>query len=453
MWEIFHRNQSWPRGSAILSESATTTWAELCSLSELAFEMLGHLRRSRVGVICDGSPESFAAMAALDRCQANAYLLDAGKTSAEIEELASTFQLNAIVRKAGNSLIVDPLVDSQTPAPPGVTILTSGTTGNPKAARHSWETLCRPVTTVTKSHEEHATPQRWLLTFRPQLYAGLQVTLHAFANAGTLVIPSPEFDITELVRFMESAAVGFVSATPSFWRNILLHVDPSDMARIPIRQITLGGELVDQRLLDQLTASFPNSRVTHIFATTELGKCFSVTDGREGFPITYLQSKLAGDVELRISDGRLFVRSANRMLEYDPLGSKMWSKSEPKGWTDTGDLVEIRGDRVIFVGRDTDLINVGGYKVNPHKVEQVLRELDEVADVRVFAQSSSITGQIVACDIVPAESRPRESVSQAVRERAMQQLDRYHRPRIINLVDEIRLSSAGKVQRIEPSGD
>jgi acyl-coenzyme A synthetase/AMP-(fatty) acid ligase len=135
------------------------------------------------------------------------------------------------------------------------------------------------------------------------------------------------------------------------------------------------------------------------------------------------------------------------MLEYDPLGGRLESAVEAEGWTSTGDLVEIRDDRVIFVGRETDFINVGGYKVNPNKVEQVLRRLAGVANVRVFGQTSSVTGQIVACEVVPSAGVTKETLLQAIRERAVEQLDRYHRPRIINIVDRIQLSRAGKVKR------
>jgi acyl-CoA synthetase (AMP-forming)/AMP-acid ligase II len=451
MWEIFKGNQRFPDRPAVISVGEQTSWSKLYSLSDSAFELVNDFNSSRVGIVCDASPESFAAMAALDRCKANAILLDSGKSVDEINELTELFQLDAIVRNMNQSWDIDKFEESPKSAQPGVTILTSGTTGKPKAARHSWQTLCRPVTSLSKTTTGNALAERWLLTFRPQLYAGLQVTLHAFANAGALIVPPTECDTIALVEFMKSSDVGYVSATPSFWRNVLLNVDAAEMSEIPIRQITLGGELVDQGLLDRLAVTFPNARITHIYATTELGKCFSVTDGQEGFPVSYLERRLPGDVELQISDGQLFVRSENRMLEYDPLGSRLGSAAEPDGWTYTGDLVEVRGERVFFIGRDTDIINVGGYKVNPNKVEQVLREIAEVSNVRVFGQQSSVTGQIVACDVVPTAGTEKETVLQAVRKRAMEQLDRFHRPRIINIVQQIQLNRAGKVKRNDDS--
>jgi len=61
---------------------------------------------------------------------------------------------------------------------------------------------------------------------------------------------------------------------------------------LPVRQITIGGEAVDQVTLDQLRAAFPGARISQIYASTEAGALFAVRDGRAGFPA-------AGSVERR----------------------------------------------------------------------------------------------------------------------------------------------------------
>ena len=90
------------------------------------------------------------------------------------------------------------------------------------------------------------------------------------------------------------------------------------LAQLPIVQITLGGEVVDQAVLDRLKNAFPKSRLVHIYATTEMGRCFSVNDGLAGFPASYLKAPLPDGVELKIEDGQLMIRSANSMRMYDP---------------------------------------------------------------------------------------------------------------------------------------
>ena len=190
--------------------------------------------------------------------------------------------------------------------------MTSGTTGEPKAARHSWDSLTRPVRRQAASQ-----PPCWLLAFRPQLYAGLQVILQALLNGGTLVVAPPQAPPDEVVELMAQAGVEFASATPSYWRRLLMSSDAAMQRRVPLVQITLGGEVVDQSILDQLHETFPAARLVHIYATTELGRCFSVTDGRAGFPRAWLDQTSSDGIALQVRGGELWVRSANAMAGYD----------------------------------------------------------------------------------------------------------------------------------------
>ena len=103
----------------------------------------------------------------------------------------------------------------------------------------------------------------------------------------------------------------------------------------------------------------------------------------------------------------------------------------------------------MFVGRRTDIINVGGNKVHPMEVEDVIRGVDGVRDVRVFGQDSSIAGQLVACDIVPAANADANVLRQQVFSHCAEQLRPFQRPRFLNVVTEIEMNSAGKRLRSE----
>jgi acyl-CoA synthetase (AMP-forming)/AMP-acid ligase II len=113
----------------------------------------------------------------------------------------------------------------------------------------------------------------------------------------------------------------------------------------------------------------------------------------------------------------------------------------------TGDLVEIRGDRVYFAGRKSDMINVAGSKVHPIEVERVIRMIPGVSDVRVFGKASSIAGELVACEIVPSDHRDPEVLKKEVMTICRAQLATYQQPRVIKFVGQIDLSLAGKTVR------
>jgi acyl-CoA synthetase (AMP-forming)/AMP-acid ligase II len=433
---------------AVVTPDQTTNWATLRGQAQRVFSTQEALGKRRVGLSFRPAADSYAALAALDRLACDVFLLDANLTFEDGLKLSKKLRLGAFLTagKPGQSPEFEVHGLSNEEKWSGnstVTILTSGSTGEPKAARHSWESIARPV---KKGAGIHA--PKWLLTYRPNLYAGLQVMLQCFADRGTLVVPDPHMDPQSTVQFMCDAAVQFVSATPSYWRRLLMFSDTELLERIPLVQITLGGEAIDQPMLDKLRQHFPKARLVHIYATTELGRCFSVSDGKAGFPVSYLNTIQPGAAELKVHEGELMVRSPNSMGMYDPLSSQ---QPFPSDWFPTGDVVEITNDRVYFVGRKSDMINVAGSKVFPIEVERVIRIIPGVFDVRVFGKTSSIAGELVACEIVANPDQDREALKEIVVRACRAQLNSQQQPRLIKLVDRIELSSAGKTLRTRTS--
>ncbi len=72
-------------------------------------------------------------------------------------------------------------------------------------------------------------------------------------------------------------------------------------------------------------------------------------------------------------------------------------------FVDTGDMVELRGDRYHFVGRRGGIINIGGLKVHPEEIEAVINRHAEVRMSRARSRRSPITGSIVVADVILAD--------------------------------------------------
>jgi acyl-CoA synthetase (AMP-forming)/AMP-acid ligase II len=117
----------------------------------------------------------------------------------------------------------------------------------------------------------------------------------------------------------------------------------------------------------------------------------------------------------------------------------------------TGDLVELRGDRYEFSGRRSDVIVVGGAKVQPRRVEDLLRSVSGIAEARVYGQPSAITGELVAAEIVLVDPLPAGATPESIRAAALaacrESLEPHGVPRILDIVSRIKTTSAGKTSR------
>lgn len=313
-------------------------------------------------------------------------------------------------------------------------LFSSGTTGTPKPTDHSFASLTRSAREGRRRAEGggHA-HRRWGLLYPPTRMAGVQVVLQAVCGGDSLVDAHDAPDLEERLRRFVRSGVDSLSATPTVWRMILRSRAGRDLR---LRQMTLGGEIATQSLLDALNRRF-SARLTHVYASTEAGAVFSVSDSLEGFPRDFLERGHEGIV-LKVHDGVLFV--------YAPESSK----ASPDGFVCTGDIVEVRGDRVHFLGRVSGLVNVGGDKVLPERVEEILRQNPAVADALVIPRPSRITGWVLTAEVVssqPGGDLDSGSLESALRSYVAQHLPRSHVPARVKVVSVLSLSPTGKASR------
>lgn len=301
-------------------------------------------------------------------------------------------------------------------------LYTSGTTGVPKPVEHSLKSLTRTI-----SKRESYNDLRWGLLYSANRMAGLQVILQALQSKTTLIAPDATWTMSQKIEFLMRHKVNALSATPTMWRQIL---QSKSHAGWNLTQITLGGEIADQKILDSLHNEFPLARIVHIFASTETGVAFAVTDGKEGFPEEFLQDPPRG-VRIKIIDGILHV-------ELKVAGSDKFVSTE--------DSVEIDQGRVKFLGRESGQVNIGGAKVWPEQVEAILRSHEYVVDALVAARKNSFTGSILIAQVVPTPDSPK-SLDLILRKWMKEDYPNYFVPALIAVVDKLDANPTGKVIR------
>lgn len=315
-------------------------------------------------------------------------------------------------------------------------LATSGTTGVPKIIKHDFSTLTRSCSLKVRLDNQYV----WGLLYDINKFAGLQVVLQAMLSGSRLVLSNLS-PINRIDSFV-SMGVNCLSATPSMWRNLLMRTSASDLN---LEQITLGGEIADQNILNRLSSSYPKAKISHIYASTEAGVGFNVKDKTEGFPVEWLKKSIGG-VCLKISTkGTLLVKP-----ESLPSGQEISERLTDDGYIDTQDMVKVLGNRVLFLGRESGSINVGGNKVQPEEVESVIRTLEFVSEAFVFAKSSSMLGELVSAEVVlQNKDFDKKTAKKEIIDHCKLYLDLYKIPIILRFVESLNLNSSGKIVRNE----
>ncbi len=305
-----------------------------------------------------------------------------------------------------------------------ISLLTSGTTGIPKLIHHTWDSI------NTSGNLKRSEKRNWLLPYQIGTYAWFQlVSLSMFSNGQKITI-CEEVDFVEIFRMAHQHRVDAISATPTFWRMAMMQVPKKVLRSIKFRQITLGGEIVDQNILDSLKSVYPKSRITHIYASTEAGASIVVNDGKSGFPKSLLSTN-EGKISLKIEDGILFIRSKFAAMNV----------SDGSGWVNTRDRVECVTGRVFVKGRaDTSMINVGGSKAYPSDIESVILSHESVDWCRVRAVRAPFLGNLPQADIKLNTPIDIEELEKRMILFCGERLPDYAVPRIWNLVDKIPIT-------------
>jgi acyl-coenzyme A synthetase/AMP-(fatty) acid ligase len=321
-------------------------------------------------------------------------------------------------------------------------LLTSGTTGMPKLVVHSLESLAGALPRQAASLR----PMVWSTFYDIRRYGGLQIYLRAVLSGSPLVLSSAGEPTHDFLARAGAAGVTHISGTPSHWRRALMS---GDARLISPEYVRLSGEVADQTVLDNLSDAYANARVAHAFASTEAGVAFDVNDGLAGFPRSLVETP--GAIEMKVQDGTLWIRSSRIAVRY--LGSAPAPIANADGYVDTGDMMELLGDRYYFRGRKGGIINVGGLKVYPEEVESVINADPRVRMSLVKARRNPITGAVIVAEVVladapsPPDACNSENIKNDLLNACRRTLAAHKVPALLRFVPSLELTAAGKLVR------
>ncbi len=314
----------------------------------------------------------------------------------------------------------------------GLVVFSSGSTGEIKASLLSFTRL------LDGYRDRRATPLRTLSFLMLDHVGGINTLFHILTGGGTIVTLA-ERTPEAICAGIERHRVQLLPTTPTFLRMLLISgaYKKSDLSSLEM--ITYGTEPMPEATLKALHAALPGVRLKQTYGLTEVGILPTKSESNDS-----LWLAVGGKgFETKVVDGILWIRSATSMIGYLNAPSPF----DADGWMNTGDLVEQQGDYIRFLGRKSEIINIGGEKVFPAEVENVIQQLDNVKDVTVRGHSNPITGNIVIATVELNEPEDPDALEKRVRAACRARLAPFKVPAMVEVASETLCGERFKKKR------
>jgi len=303
---------------------------------------------------------------------------------------------------------------------PGLIVFTSGSTGKPKGILHDCELVMRKFVVEREGW-------RTVLFLMIDHFGGFNTLLSTFACHGVAVC-LPQRTTEVVCRVIEQSRATLLPTTPTFLNLLIASATYKTFDLSSIRLITYGTELMTEATLGKVRAIFPNAQIKQTYGLSELGVLRSKSENDDSIWV-----KVGGPgFEIKIVDSVLWVRSEANMVGYLNAPSPF----DAEGWMCTGDQVEVRGDYIRFLGRKSEIINVGGQKVFPIEVETVLLQDPNVREATVYGVKHPLMGQVAHARVSLYQPEELGTLTERLRILCLTQLAKYKMPMRFVIVDK-----------------
>ncbi len=302
----------------------------------------------------------------------------------------------------------------------GLLLFSSGSTGESKAALLSLPRLLGGFRASPR-------PRRTLQFMALDHIGGVNTLFRTLIGGGT-VVAEPQRTPKHACEAIHRHGVQVLPTTPTFLNMLLLSDVHRDYDLSSLELITYGTEPMREVTLAHATRVFPQVRFKQTYGLTETGILPTRSVSSDS-----LRMDLGGQgFRTRVRDGVLWIKSPSAMIGYLNAPSPF----DEEGWLNTGDAVEVAEDGTLRVtGRLSTLINVGGEKVSPAEVENVLLRAGNVSDVIVTGRPNAVTGHIVTATVELVEQEERRALNRRLRQFCTKHLPPHKVPAVVTVSD------------------
>lgn len=335
-------------------------------------------------------------------------------------------------------------------------IYTSGTTGRPKGVTLTHRNLfanCRSIVQYLALCDRDS-----VFVLLPFFYSyGNSLLMTHMAVGGRLILASDFVFWNRALDLMEKQRATGFSGVPSAYAMLLSRSD-FDQRKFPdLRYLTCAGGALAQPLLTRIRTALPHVQFFPMYGQTEGAARLSVLMPSELDRRPGSIGKGIPGVELKVVDehgqpvppdtpGEIVARGENIMRGYwkDPELTATVLRADG---LHTGDLARVDADGYIYiVGRKSDMIKTGAYRVAPLELEEILLELKGIAEAAVVGFPDEILGEVpVAYVVLNTNATP--LTEGEILEHCARNLPRYKQIKAIRFVEELPKTQAGKIRR------
>lgn len=347
---------------------------------------------------------------------------------------------------------------------PAVIIYTSGTTGNPKGALHAHRVLLGHLPGVEMSHnmlphegDRFWTPADWAWigglfdVLMPAWHHGIAVVAHRFQK----FTPEAAFQL------MQDFGVRNTFLPPTALKMMRTVQSPEKRWSYRLRSVASGGESLGTELLDWGRRTF-GLTINEFYGQTEcnmtVSSCEPIVPGRAGVigrPAIGHKVAIIDDAGKVLEAGQTGHIAVQRPDPVMFLG--YWNNPQATAdkfignWLITGDTGSIDEQGYVrFQGRSDDVITSAGYRIGPGEIEDSLLQHSAVKMAAVVgAPDPQRTEVVVAVVVLQPHAQPGDALKRELQEHVKHRLAAHEYPREIYFVDELPMTTTGKIIRRE----
>ena len=324
--------------------------------------------------------------------------------------------------------------------------LTSGTTGEPKLASYSFGAIAAKAEAISNYwHQDNLE-----FNFMPiGSIGGFSTALGSLVKGVPFIVSSAS--ITGTMALLARNKVGTLTGSPYQIASALRALQENNLELAELKKIRMAGSFPTTTLRDKIM-TVGVEHLESVYGSTECGAVF-VRDLKDGLPPEYLGEVIQG-CEVRAiaeADQRIgllaeteFEYKTPAMFDGYLLADGSLDPGTAAGWFRPGDRVRNASGKYLFVGRDDDLVNIGGMIFSTLAIDEFARSYPGVEDALCFATEDDQGNPIFALAVVAGFSFNLEPLSGAIRAKFIQNF-----PSHLTLVLNIPRNQMGKPLRFK----